>query len=174
MSIDLKSFIRDIPDFPKAGILFRDITPLLANYEAFDATIGLFAEEFRNRDVHKIVGMESRGFLFGAPLAQELGVGFIPVRKPGKLPAETIRESYQLEYGQDALEMHKDAISPNDRVLIIDDLLATGGTAAATGRLVQKLGGEIVGYAFTIELAALRGRELLQPHYIYSILRYED
>lgn len=170
--LDLRAFIRDIPNFPKPGILFKDISPLLANAEAFGTTIARLVAEFRDQGIEKVVGMESRGFLFGTPLAQALNAGFVPVRKPGKLPAETVRESYALEYGQDTLEIHKDAIRPGERVLIVDDLLATGGTAAATSRLIKKLGGEIVSFAFVIELTFLHGRQQLSPTSVVSLIQY--
>ena len=172
MDSKISSFIRDIPDFPKEGILFKDITPLLANAEAFDASIEAFAAKFKDQKIDKIAGMESRGFLFGTPLAQKLGVGFIPIRKPGKLPAETISQSYQLEYGEDSLEVHKDAITPSERVLIIDDLLATGGTAEATGKMIEVLGGKIIAFAFLIELEALNGRKKIENYSIFSLLKY--
>lgn len=169
----LKSRIRDIPDFPKPGILFRDITPLLLDPDAFAGTIALLTERYRQRPVDKIVAIESRGFLFASPLAYELGAGFIPLRKPGKLPFETIRESYTLEYGEATLEVHKDAIDPGDRVLVFDDLLATGGTAAASVALVRKLGGEVVETGFVIELKALNGRERLNGTPVFSLIQYE-
>lgn len=171
--LDLKAFIRDVPNFPKPGILFKDISPLLANAEAFGTAVARLVAQFRDQGIEKVVGMESRGFLFGTPLAQALDAGFVPVRKPGKLPAETIRETYALEYGQDALEIHKDAIYTGDRILIVDDLLATGGTAAATARLVQKLGGTVVSFAFVIELAFLHGRKQLDPIPTTSLIQYE-
>ena len=140
----LKTFIRDIPDFPKPGILFRDITPLLLDPHAFRETVDILRRRYEGKKVDKIVAIESRGFFFGSPVAYHLGAGFIPLRKPGKLPYETITESYALEYGEAALEVHKDAIQPGDRIVILDDLLATGGTAAAAVSLVKKLGGQIV------------------------------
>ncbi len=170
--LDLNLFVRDIPDFPKPGILFKDITPLLANAEAFGTTIARFVAEFRDQRISKVIGMESRGFLFGTPLAQSLDAGFVPVRKPGKLPAETESETYELEYGTDTLEIHKDAIQRGDRVLVVDDLLATGGTAEATAKLIRKLGGEIVGFAFVIELDFLKGRKRLGETPITSLLHY--
>ncbi|TNE48390.1 MAG: adenine phosphoribosyltransferase [Deltaproteobacteria bacterium] len=172
--LDLNLFVRDVPDFPKPGILFKDITPLLADAEAFGTTIARFVAEFRDQRIDKVVGMESRGFLFGTPLAQALDAGFVPVRKPGKLPAETISETYSLEYGEDTLEIHKDAIHPGDRILVIDDLLATGGTAAATGRLIEKLGGTINGFAFVIELGFLNGRAKLGDTPVFSLLQFND
>lgn len=173
MSVDLNAFIRDIPDFPKPGILFKDITPLLSNHGAFDAAMTQFQKALEGKQIDVIVGMESRGFLFGVPLAQAMGVGFVPVRKPGKLPAETIAETYELEYGTDTLEIHSDAITEGQHVLIIDDLLATGGTASATERLVTRVGGKITAFAFLIELGFLKGRDKLNADVI-SLLNYDD
>lgn len=171
--IDLvRSRIRDVPDFPKPGILFRDITPLLGDTVAFRTSIDLLAEQVRPLAPEVVVGIESRGFLFGAPLAYALGIGFVPVRKPGKLPHVTEREEYELEYGTDAVEMHGDAISRGTRVVVVDDLIATGGTARATCKLVARLGGELVGAAFLIELAFLDGGAKLAPIPTVSILRY--
>ena len=159
--IDLKSVIRDIPDFPKKGIVFKDITTLLKDAQAFRQAVEDLCAPYRDNKIDTIVGVESRGFIFGGAMAVALGVGFVPARKPGKLPAETLKEEYALEYGTDAVEMHRDAIQEGMRVLVVDDLLATGGTAAATIRLVQNLGGRIVGVAFLIELNFLKGREKL-------------
>lgn len=170
----LKPFIRNIPDFPKPGIMFRDITPLLAAPEAFRAVIRHLAEEFRASQPTAIVAAESRGFIFAAPLALELNAAFIPVRKPGKLPYQTRRFEYDLEYGSDALEMHVDAIAPGSRVLLVDDLLATGGTMEACLRLAHESGAEVVGCAFVIELYFLRGRERLQPHRVVSLVGYDS
>lgn len=170
--MDLDVLIRRIPDFPKEGILFKDITPLLAEPEALQVVTNRFVEAFSEHKPTKIIGIESRGFLFGVPLAMALGVGFVPVRKPGKLPAETITESYALEYGTDSLEIHKDALVAGDRVVIADDLLATGGTAEAAGKLVKQLDADLIGFAFLIELGFLEGRKRLDPHTIHSLLTY--
>jgi adenine phosphoribosyltransferase len=165
MTIDLASYIRDVPDFPKQGILFKDITTLLRDRRGFREAIDLMTEAFHGDGVDVVVGMESRGFIFGAPLAYNLGVGFVPVRKLGKLPAETIKVEYALEYGTNTLEIHRDAIAPGQRALIVDDLLATGGTAIATVELVRRLGGEVVGLGFLIELLFLNGRRYLADDY---------
>ncbi len=169
----LKSHIRDIPDFPKPGVLFRDITPLLMNPEAFRATIDHLHERYEGSNISKIVAVESRGFLFASPLSYSLGASLVPLRKPGKLPYETVAESYLLEYGEATLEVHKDAISPGDRVLLFDDLLATGGTAAASAALVRKLGGEVVEIGFVIELSGLKGREKLDGTPVFSLIQYD-
>ena len=169
----IRSLIGEIPDFPKPGILFRDITPLLADAQGLALACGEMARPYRGAEVDVVVGAESRGFIFGTALALELGVGFVPIRKPGKLPGETISEKYALEYGTDRLEMHKDAIQPGQRVLMVDDLLATGGTMAAACRLVEKVGGEIVGVVFLLELAGLKGRDLLRSYKVRSIVSYE-
>lgn len=168
--IDLRQFVRDVPDFPTPGILFRDITPLLASPAAFSAAITAMAEPFRADRPRKIVGIEARGFMFGAALARELEVGFVPARKPGKLPRKTERISYGLEYGSDGLEVHADAFEPGERVLIVDDVLATGGTAAAASELVERLGAKVTGLTFCIELAQLRGREKLQGRPAHAVL----
>ena len=157
----VKSLIRDIQDFPKKGILFKDITTALRDKDGYKAIIDFMKEKFADKKIDYIAGMESRGFIFGATLAYELGCGFVPLRKPGKLPAEVISESYDLEYGKNTLEIHKDAIEEGKRVLIVDDLLATGGTALAACNLVKKIGANVVGMAFVIELADLNGREKL-------------
>lgn len=167
---DLERYIRTVKDFPKPGIGFKDITTLLREPQAFAQVIDLLTAQYQNKKIQKVVGIESRGFIFGAPLALRLGAGFVPARKPKKLPAATVREEYALEYGTDALEMHVDAIAKGERVLVIDDLLATGGTAAATGRLVEKLGGQLLGFAFLIELDFLRGREKLAGHEVLSLI----
>lgn len=159
--MDLKSLIRDIPDFPKPGIMFRDITTLLQDPDGLKYAVEAFVERFGHQSVDYVVGTESRGFIFGTPLAYALGVGFVPVRKPGKLPASVYSATYQLEYGTDTLEIHQDALPADSRVLIIDDLIATGGTAEATAKLVQQAGGNIVGFGFIIELLALNGRQNL-------------
>lgn len=170
--MDLRSTIRTIEDFPEEGISFKDITPLLAHAEALKESIEHMALHYRDARVDAVVGIESRGFMFGAPLAITLGAGFIPVRKPGKLPAETYRQDYTLEYGTAALEIHKDAIHPGERVLICDDVLATGGTLAATIELLNSVGAEIVGSAVLIELLALNGRAKLGDHRLESVIRY--
>lgn len=170
--MDLKQTIRVIPDFPKKGVSFKDITTLLKDREAYNYTIDTLVDSCKDKDIDIIVGPEARGFVIGAPLAYGLGIGFVPVRKPGKLPGDTITYEYDLEYGKDALEIHKDAISPGDRVIIADDLLATGGTALATAKLVEKLGGVIVGFVFVIELEYLKGRELLSDYEIIAPIKY--
>jgi adenine phosphoribosyltransferase len=170
----IRQAIRDIPDFPKPGIIFKDITPLLANGPLFAKTIDLFAERYQNQKVDTVLGIESRGFIIGAALAYKLGAGFSVVRKPGKLPYETHSASYQLEYGVDTLEIHIDAISRDARVVIADDLIATGGTATTTAQLVTKLGGTVVECAFVIELSFLKGREKLKPYGVYSVLQYNS
>jgi adenine phosphoribosyltransferase len=168
----MKSQIRDVPDFPKPGILFKDITPLLAHPAAFDACLELLADRVRDLDANAIVGMESRGFIFGAALAARLKLPFVPARKPGKLPAKKVRVEYALEYGTDALEMHEGSFEHDARVLIVDDLVATGGTAKATAELVEKVGGHVAGFAFVIELGFLEGARRLAPHPVHSILRF--
>lgn len=168
----LEERIRDVPDFPRQGIVFKDITPLLQDAEAFKHVIDTFTRTYRDRGIDLVVAAEARGFIFGAPLAYNLGIGFVPVRKPAKLPAECISAEYALEYGVDSLHMHKDAIAPGQRVLIIDDLLATGGTVAAKVELVEKLGGEVAGIAFLIELTFLNGRERLKGYEVTSLIQY--
>jgi len=172
--MDLKSLIRDIPDFPKPGILFRDITTLLRHPQGLRYTVDSLAQHCSNRglSVDYVLGMESRGFIFGTPLAYQLGAGFIPVRKPGKLPAAVHSAEYELEYGMDRLEMHQDALEPRDRVLIVDDLIATGGTARATAELVQRAGCQLVGFAFIIELRSLEGRKKLPDVPIITLVEY--
>lgn len=170
--MDLARFIRPVPDFPKPGILFRDITPLLADAPAFAAAIDRLAAPWRTAQLDAVAGVEARGFLFAAPLAVALGVGVIPVRKPGKLPAATIAHEYDLEYGRDRLEMHADTLARHARVLVVDDVLATGGTAAACVKLVETAGGVVVGAAFLVEIAPLGGRERLVPHRVESVLVY--
>lgn len=172
MTPDLASYIRDIPDFPKPGIMFKDITPLLASPEALGAAIDAMAAHFVGQRVHTVVGIESRGFIFGAPLALKLGASFVPVRKPGKLPYTTERLEYALEYGTDALEIHVDAVLPGNPVVICDDLLATGGTVLATKQLVEKIGGQVIGCCFLIELGFLGGREKLAGTDIVSLIKY--
>ncbi|MGH7843881.1 MAG: adenine phosphoribosyltransferase [Candidatus Binatia bacterium] len=170
---EIRDAIRDIPNFPKPGIVFKDITPLLANGRLFKRTIDLFAERYRSQSVDVVLGIESRGFIIGAALAYALGIGFSIVRKPGKLPYKTHSATYELEYGTDTLEVHRDAIAAGARVLIVDDLIATGGTAAATAALAAKLGAEVVEGAFVIELAFLKGREKFKPDKIFSLLQYD-
>jgi adenine phosphoribosyltransferase len=170
--MDLSEKIRSIPDFPKPGILFRDITTLLKDGAAFAETIDRLYEHYKDKRVSKVIGIESRGFIFGAPLALRLGCGYVPVRKPGKLPAEKVSVEYELEYGTDRIEMHKDAVAPGERVVIVDDLLATGGTAAAARALVENLGAEISGIAFIIELDSLNGRAKLPGADIFTIIHY--
>lgn len=172
--MDLKSHIRNVKDFPKPGIMFRDITTLLKNPDAFNFTLEQLLTFVKNKKINKVVGIESRGFIFGAVLANKLNCGFIPVRKPGKLPAEKVSISYSLEYGEDKLEMHKDAIQPGDKVLIHDDLLATGGTMNSVGQLIEQLGGEIVQVSFIIELSFLNGRNKLSKYDVRSIVNYAD
>lgn len=171
---DLKKYIRSIRDFPIKGIMFRDITTLLKEPIAVRETLNQLVFFTGEQKVDKVVAVESRGFIFGAMIANELNAGFVPVRKPGKLPAETESQTYQLEYGLDKIEIHKDAIQPGDKILIHDDLLATGGTAEATCRLVEKLGGEVVQISFIIELSFLNGREKLRNYKINSLVTYED
>jgi adenine phosphoribosyltransferase len=168
----LKRIIRDVPDFPKPGILFKDITPLLGDRELLRETVEALAAPFRNEGISQVLGIESRGFIFGPPLAVVLGAGFVPARKPGKLPWKTVRESYALEYGEDALEVHRDAFKSGERVLLVDDLLATGGTAAAAARLVEKTGGHAVGAAFVVELAFLGGRAKLPLERVHTLVRF--
>lgn len=168
----LDTFIRSIPDYPQPGILFRDITPLLQNADALRYVTDTMAARYRPARIDQVVGIESRGFIFGTPLAYLLGTGFVPVRKKGKLPASTIEQTYSLEYGTATLEVHTDAIKPGQRILIVDDLLATGGTTEGTVKLVERLGGEVVSLAFLIELAALRGRERLSGRDVFSLLTY--
>jgi adenine phosphoribosyltransferase len=168
----LKSIIRDIPDFPSPGILFRDITPLLQDARAFRTALEGLAEPFKDAGIEQVVGVESRGFIFGAPLALLLGAGFVLVRKFGKLPGETIHVEYALEYGSNTVEIHTDAIQPGQKVLVVDDLLATGGTVGAAIELVQRLGGEVAGIAFLVELLALQGRQRLQGHNVFSLTQY--
>jgi adenine phosphoribosyltransferase len=170
----IRRAIRDISDFPKPGIVFKDITPLLADGDLFGQTIDALGERYRNQKVDTVLGIESRGFIIGAALAYTLGAGFSVVRKPGKLPYETHSASYELEYGKDSLEIHVDGLKKNARVVIADDLIATGGTAKATAELVTKLGATVVECAFVIELAFLKGRDKLKPHGVFSLLRYDS
>ncbi len=170
--MDYKKYIADVKDFPIEGILFRDITPLMADGKVFHEACNELKEFAKEVKADVIVGPESRGFIFGCPIAYDLGIGFVPIRKPNKLPRETISVSYSLEYGQNTLCMHKDAIKPGQKVLIIDDLLATGGTVKATIELVKKLGGEVVGLGFLIELLDLKGRELLKDYKLKTLIQY--
>lgn len=170
--MNLEKYIRVIEDFPIEGISFKDVTTLLKDGEAFRYAVKLMADEIRDKDVDVVVGPEARGFLFGAPIAYELGVGFVPVRKPGKLPGETLKYEYKLEYGTDSLEIHKDAIKPGDRVAIVDDLLATGGTILSVVKMIESLGGIVVHIGFLIELEELMGRKVLSNYNISSIIKY--
>ncbi len=170
----LASVIRSVPDFPKKGIVFRDITTLLKDKEAYRQYIDIVYERYKGQHIDKVVGIESRGFIAGGALAYRLGAGFVPVRKPGKLPAEKIRQEYQLEYGSDAVEIHRDAISKGERILLHDDLLATGGTIEAACKLVEQLGGRIVGLSFLIELPFLQPRKRLSQYDIFSLVSYES
>lgn len=174
MNEDLKKYIRSIKDFPKPGIMFRDITTLLKDPGAIKLTIEQLYQHTKELNITKVAGIESRGFIFGALLAEKLNAGFIPIRKPGKLPSEKISESYQLEYGTDSIEIHKDAISKGDRVLLHDDLLATGGTAEAACRLIEKLGGSVSQVSFIIELSFLIGRQKLSKYNVISLMDYKD
>ena len=170
--MDIKEFIRNVPDFPKEGIQFKDITPLLANGQALRFVIRSLADEFRDKNIELVVGPEARGFLIGTPLAYELGAGFVPVRKEGKLPYNTLKGEYTLEYGEDKLEIHIDSIKKGQKVLVVDDLLATGGTIKTVVDLVEKLGGNIVGLAFLIELGFLEGRKVLAGYDVRSLLEF--
>jgi len=170
---EIRNTIRDIPDFPRPGIVFKDITPLLNNGPLFKRTIDLLAERYRPHAVDTVLGIESRGFIFGSALAYALGAGFCITRKPGKLPHETHTASYELEYGSDSLEIHRDGLIPGSRVLIVDDLIATGGTAAAAAALVTKLSAEVVELAFVLELSPLKGRDKLNSHGVFSMVSYD-
>ncbi|MEW6360698.1 MAG: adenine phosphoribosyltransferase [Pyrinomonadaceae bacterium] len=171
---NLKKLIREVPDFPKPGINFYDITTLLKDAAGFEETIDQMTETCRGMNIDTVIGIESRGFIFGAPLAYQLGVGFVPVRKPKKLPAEKVSVSYDLEYGQDTLEMHRDAVGEGHKVLIVDDLLATGGTAKAVVELVEGVGGKVAGLLFAVELTFLGGREKLAGYNVKSLVRYSS
>ncbi len=170
--MDLKDFIRDVPDFPKKGIIFKDITTLLKDKDAFKEAIDRMCEPFLDKKVDKIVAIESRGFIFGGAMAYKMGVGFNIARKPGKLPWEKIRETYALEYGEDSLEIHKDAVKKGENVLLVDDLLATGGTSLALAKLVEKIGGNVSGISFLIELTFLNGREKLKDYNIHTVIKF--
>jgi len=167
---ELEKKIRDIPGFPKAGIIFKDITPLLLDTKSFKQAIDIMADYYKDKNITSIVSAEARGFIFGGALAYKLGVGFIPARKPGKLPYKTVRQKYELEYGTDALEIHEDAIKFGDRVLIVDDVIATGGTTVAQAELIEKMGGEVVGFCFLVELAFLNPREKLKEYDVFSLI----
>lgn len=169
---DLKEFIRDVPDFPKKGIIFKDITPLLGNAQALASAIAAMTRPFEGKGVEVVAAIESRGFIFGSLVAQRLGAGFAPIRKLGKLPYKTIRASYELEYGTDTVEIHSDAVRSGQKVLLVDDLLATGGTMSAACQLIKKLGGQIVGAAFMIELSFLPGRQKLDGMLVHSLIQY--
>lgn len=170
--MDLAKMIRDVPDFPKEGIIFKDITTLIKDPEGFKEAVDVLADHYAGQEIDLVVAVEARGYIFGAPIAYKLGAGFIPVRKVGKLPAQTIVEEYELEYGTDSVEMHRDAIEPGQKILIVDDLIATGGSAAATTRLVETLGGEVVGIAFLIELTFLKGVEKLKGYDVFTVIEY--
>ncbi len=171
--MDLKRFIRDVPDFPQPGVIFRDITPLLRDATALHHVMDRFYEIYKDEAIDAIAAIESRGFIFGAPLADRLGVGFVPVRKPGKLPAARMTIEYSLEYGTSQLDIHQDALRPGHRVVVVDDLLATGGTAAATAKLVELIGGQVHSFLFLVELEYLGGRARLEPYRIERLLSYE-
>jgi adenine phosphoribosyltransferase len=172
VAVDYKARVREVPDFPKPGILFYDITPLLKDPQCFQAIMEELTDKFRDAGIDKIVGIESRGFIFGSPLAIRLNAGFVPVRKPGKLPADVYEVKYNLEYGSNSLAIHRDAVDEGERVLIVDDLLATGGTASATVHLLRQLGAHIVGVAFLVELLDLKGRKKLDGCEIHSLIAY--
>jgi len=174
MNNDLKQYIRDVPDFPKKGIIFKDITTLLKNPVALKLTLDILYDRVKDLKIDKVVGIEARGFIFGAMLAEKLNAGFVPLRKPGKLPAEVYRQTYELEYGTDTIEIHKDAISKGDRILLHDDLLATGGTAKAACDLIEKIGGNMVQALFIIELGFLKGRAQLKNYKVDSLINYSS
>jgi len=169
----LSSLIRDVPDFPEPGIVFKDITPVLGDGAAFSQLIAGLVEPFRDASISKVAGIEARGFVLATPVADHLGAGFVPVRKPGKLPAETVREDYQLEYGTDALEIHRDAVHEGERILLVDDVIATGGTAAAAVRLLKELGADVIGFSVFIELAFLNGVTKLDGVPLHALIRYD-
>ncbi len=171
-STELVDLIRNVPDFPLPGIAFKDITTLIGNGPAFNKVITAFTDRYRDRGITAVAGVESRGFIFSAPIALQLGVGLVPVRKPGKLPADTYQIEYSLEYGTNKLEIHRDAFEPGAQVLLVDDLLATGGTVAAASKLIEQAGGTVVELAFVIELAFLNGREKLAPYEVFSLIQY--
>lgn len=171
-SFDFKAYIRDVPDFPKPGIVFKDITPLLMHPEAFREAIKALVAPYRGKNINKVVGIESRGFIFGAAAAIELGAGFVPIRKKGKLPSEVVAESYALEYGNDTVEIHADSLKTEDRVIMIDDLLATGGTASASIKLIRRIGVKVIGASFLIDLTFLEGRKKLADVKVHSVIDY--
>jgi adenine phosphoribosyltransferase len=171
---ELKKVVREVPDFPKEGILFYDITTLLKDGKAFAEAVDALSERYEGKEIDAVVAIEARGYIFGPAMAYRLGVGFIPMRKPGKLPAKTIQETYELEYGTDTIEMHEDAVEAGQKVLVVDDLLATGGTAAAACRLVEKAGGQVVECCFLIELSFLNGRDKLGSREVFSLLKYDE
>ncbi|MBA7501379.1 Adenine phosphoribosyltransferase [subsurface metagenome] len=170
--MDLKKYIRNIPDFPQKGIMFKDITTLLKEPAVFKYTVDAIVDRYKNKNISKVVSVEARGYIFGGAIAYNLNCGFIPVRKPGKLPAETISMEYTLEYGKNTIEIHKDAINNSERILVFDDLIATGGTVLATCQLIEKLGGEIIGCAFLINLTYLNGAEKLKGYNVFSLIEY--
>jgi adenine phosphoribosyltransferase len=170
--MDLKQHIRHVPDFPKAGILFYDITTLLRDPQGFKMTVDTLSMPYHDSGIDAVVGIESRGFILGAAVAERIGAGFIPIRKPGKLPAKALKETYDLEYGKDALEIHEDAVQSGQRILIVDDVLATGGTASAAVKMVRRLGGDLHGLAFLIELLGLNGKSKLEGEQVFSVLQY--
>ncbi len=172
--MELKKLIRDVPNFPIEGIVFKDITTLLKDPNGYSETLDKLYNLAKRKEITKVIGIESRGFIFGGALAEKLNAGFVPIRKPGKLPAETVSESYQLEYGTDKIEIHKDALGPGDKVLIHDDLLATGGTMEAACKLVEKLGAEIVQISFLIDLTFLNGKEKLEGYDVHSLIEYDS
>ena len=172
--MDLKKKIRNVPNFPKKGIVFRDITTLLSDSDAFKYSVDKMTEQYKGKEIDLIIGAEARGFIFGALLAYNLGTGFIPVRKPGKLPFKTCETSYDLEYGKNILQMHMDAVKKGDRVLIVDDLVATGGTAKAKADLVEKMGGKVLGFCFLIELEFLNPRKVLEGYEVFSLIKYDS
>ena len=172
--MDLKKKIRNVTDFPKKGIVFRDITTLLSDSDAFKYSVDKMTEQYKGKEIDLIIGAEARGFIFGALLAYNLGTGFIPIRKPGKLPYKTCETSYDLEYGKNILQMHVDAVKKGDRVLIVDDLVATGGTAKAKADLVEKMGGKVLGFCFLIELEFLNPRKLLEGYEVFSLIKYDS
>lgn len=171
--MDLTKYIRNIPDFPQKGILFRDLTPLMGNYKAFSYSVEQIANFFKDKHIDKVAAIEARGLIFGAPIAKILEAGFLPIRKPGKLPFEVVRKEFQLEYGMSILEIHKDAVKKGERVLMIDDLLATGGTALAASELVESLGGEVVGWGFVVILKGLKGEEKLKKYPVFSLVNFD-
>ena len=171
---ELKKVVREVPDFPKEGILFYDITTLLKDGKAFAKAVDALSERYKGKQIDAVVAIEARGYIFGPAMAYRLGVGFVPVRKPGKLPAKAIQETYELEYGTDTIEMHEDAVEAGQKILVVDDLLATGGTAAAACRLVEKAGGQVVECCFLIELSFLNGRDKLGSREVFSLLKYDE